>query len=117
GVTGDVMVKLARCCTPVPGDKIKGFVTRTSGISVHRTDCVNFAELADLTERIVEVRWIANAKTTFLVAMQVEGLDRPHLLSDITKVISDQHVNILSATLSTGRDRVAKSRFTFEMAD
>nr|WP_286958692.1 bifunctional (p)ppGpp synthetase/guanosine-3',5'-bis(diphosphate) 3'-pyrophosphohydrolase [Arsenicicoccus sp. UBA2120] len=117
GVSGDVMVKLARCCTPVPGDPIKGFVTRGSGISVHRADCANFAELADMTERVVEVRWIANAKTTFLVAMQVEALDRPHLLSDITKVISDQHVNILSATLSTGRDRVAKSRFTFEMAD
>ncbi|MFH7324540.1 MULTISPECIES: RelA/SpoT family protein [Aeromicrobium] len=117
GVSGDVMVKLARCCTPVPGDAIQGFVTRGSGISVHRTDCVNFTELAHQTERVVDVRWIANAKTTFLVAMQVEGLDRPHLLSDITKVISDQHVNILSATLSTGRDRVAKSRFTFEMAD
>jgi len=117
GVSGDVMVKLARCCTPVPGDRIKGFVTRGSGISVHRADCANFAELADLTERIVDVRWIADAKTTFLVAMQVEALDRPHLLSDITKVISDQHVNILSATLSTGRDRVAKSRFTFEMGD
>ena len=117
GVSGDVMVKLARCCTPVPGDDIKGFVTRGSGISVHRSDCVNFAELADMKERVVEVRWIANAKTTFLVAMQVEALDRPHLLSDITKVISDQHVNILSATLSTGRDRVAKSRFTFEMGD
>ncbi|WP_376785943.1 MULTISPECIES: RelA/SpoT family protein [Aeromicrobium] len=117
GVSGDVMVKLARCCTPVPGDKIEGFVTRGSGISVHRSDCVNFVELAHQTERVVQVRWVANAKTTFLVAMQVEGLDRPHLLSDITKVISDQHVNILSATLSTGRDRVAKSRFTFEMAD
>ncbi len=117
GVDGDLMVKLARCCTPVPGDKIKGFVTRGSGISVHRVSCVNFVELASQTERVVDVRWVANAKTTFLVAMQVEALDRPHLLSDITKVISDQHVNILSATLSTGRDRVAKSRFTFEMAD
>jgi len=117
GVDGDLMVKLARCCTPVPGDAIKGFVTRGSGISVHRTDCVNFQQLAQHPERVVEVRWLANAKTTFLVAIQVEALDRPHLLSDITKVISDQHVNILSATLSTGRDRVAKSRFTFEMAD
>src|SRR5690606_15106662 len=117
GVSGDLMVKLARCCTPVPGDAIKGFVTRGSGISVHRTDCVNFQQLAQHPERVVEVRWLANAKTTILVAIQAEALDRPHLLSDITKVISDQHVNILSATLSTGRDRVAKSRFTFEMAD
>lgn len=117
GVDGEMMVKLARCCTPVPGDRIKGFVTRGSGISVHRTDCVNFEELAHQEERVVDVRWLANPNSTFLVAVQVEALDRPHLLSDITKVISDQHVNILSATLSTGRDRVAKSRFTFEMAD
>ncbi len=117
GTTGDMLLKLARCCTPVPGDEIKGFVTRGAGISIHRADCANFLTLAEMTERVVEVRWQVDAKATFLVAIQVEALDRPHLLSDITKVISDQHVNILSATLSTGRDRVAKSRFTFEMAD
>ncbi len=117
GTSGDLLVKLAKCCTPVPGDEISGFVTRGAGISVHRTDCVNFAALAEQQSRVVEVRWQSDAKATYLVAIQVEALDRPHLLSDITKVISDQHVNILSATLSTGRDRVAKSRFTFEMAD
>ncbi|MCW2769847.1 MAG: pyrophosphokinae [Aeromicrobium sp.] len=117
GVDGDVMVKLARCCTPVPGDSIKGFVTRGDGVSVHRTDCVNLRALRSQPERLVEVRWAPTGKSTFLVAVQVEGLDRPRLLSDITRVISDQHVNILSASLSTGRDRVAKSKFTFEMAD
>lgn len=114
---GDVMVKLARCCTPVPGDDIEGFVTRTSGVSVHRADCVNLASLHSQPERLVQVSWAPTAKSTFLVAIQVEALDRPHLLSDITRIISDQHVNILSAALSTGRDRVALSKFTFEMAD
>jgi len=117
GLSGDVMVKLARCCTPVPGDLIHGFVTRTAGVSVHRDDCSNFKSLQSQPERIVTVHWSATAKSTFLVAIQIEALDRPRLLSDITRIISDQHVNILSASLSTGRDRVAKSKFTFEMAD
>jgi GTP pyrophosphokinase len=117
GVDGDMMVKLARCCTPVPGDPIEGFVTRGSGVSVHRSDCVNLAALRSQPERLVGVHWAPTAQSTFLVAIQVEALDRPHLLSDITRIISDQHVNILSASLSTGRDRVAKSKFTFEMAD
>jgi guanosine-3',5'-bis(diphosphate) 3'-pyrophosphohydrolase len=85
--------------------------------SVHRTDCVNLIALRSQPERLVSVRWAPTGKSTFLVAIQVEGLDRPRLLSDITRVISDQHVNILSASLSTGRDRVAKTKFTFEMAD
>ncbi|QGG41713.1 RelA/SpoT family protein [Aeromicrobium yanjiei] len=118
GLEGDdVMVKLARCCTPVPGDAIEGFVTRGDGVSVHRADCANLISLRSQPERLVAVRWAPTGKSTFLVAIQVEGLDRPRLLSDITRVISDQHVNILSASLSTGRDRVAKSKFTFEMAD
>ncbi len=117
GMSGDVLVKLARCCTPVPGDNIVGFVTRTTGVSVHREDCSNLKELLAQPERIVSVQWAPTAKSMFLVAIQVEALDRPRLLSDITRVISDQHVNILSASLSTGRDRVTKSKFTFEMGD
>lgn len=117
GVTGDVMAKLARCCTPVPGDEIAGFVTRGSGVSVHRADCGNFAQLKDQPERVVGVRWAPSATSTFMVGVQVEALDRPGLLSDITRVLSEHHVNLLSASLTTGRDRVAKSRFTFEMGD
>jgi GTP pyrophosphokinase len=113
----DVLVKLARCCTPVPGDEILGFVTRGSGISVHRRDCTNAKDLMSQPERIVEVEWAPTAQSTFLVQIMVEALDRARLLSDITMALSDQHVNILSASLSTSRDRVAKSRFTFEMAD
>lgn len=118
GLEGSALVKLARCCTPVPGDEIEGFVTRTSGVSVHRRSCLNLAQLrTDEPERLVAVRWAPSATSTFLVALQVEALDRPGLLSDITRVMSEQHVNILSAALSTGTDRVAKSKFTFEMGD
>ncbi len=113
----DVYVKLARCCTPVPGDTIVGFVTRTTGVSVHRADCSNVANLATQTGRMVEVEWAPTAQSMFLVAIQVEALDRARLLSDVTRVLSDMHLNILSASVVTTRDRIAKSRFTFEMAD
>jgi guanosine-3',5'-bis(diphosphate) 3'-pyrophosphohydrolase len=113
----DVLVKLARCCTPVPGDAIIGFVTKTAGISVHRTDCTNADDLLAQPERLVEVEWAPTSQSTFLVQIMVEALDRARLLSDITMVLSDQHVNILSASLTTTRDRVAKSRFSFEMGD
>ena len=115
GVT-DIWVKLARCCTPVPGDDIVGFVTRGRGVSVHRGDCANAGPL--LTgERVVEVEWAPTAGSMFLVAIQVEALDRTRLLSDVTRMLSDAHVSIVSATVTTTRDRVAVSRFTFEMAD
>jgi GTP pyrophosphokinase len=113
----DLWVKLAKCCTPVPGDRILGFVTKGGGVSVHRQDCTNATELQSHPERLVEVEWGSSAEATFLVNIQVEALDRARLLSDITMALSDSHVNILSAQLTTTRDRVAKSRFTFEMAD
>jgi GTP pyrophosphokinase len=115
--TSDVLVKLARCCTPVPGDEIIGFITRGAGVSVHRGDCPNVKDLSNQPERMVGVDWAPTASSVFLVAIQVEALDRARLLSDITRVLSDHHVNILSAAVQTGRDRVAKSQFTFEMGD
>ena len=113
----DVWVKLARCCTPVPGDKIMGFVTRGNGVSVHRADCTNIESLKAQPERMLAVEWAPTASSVFLVSVQIEALDRARLLSDVTRVLSDQHVNILSATVNTSRDRVAMSRFTFEMGD
>ncbi len=114
---GDVWVKLARCCTPVPGDEITGFVTRGAGVSVHRSDCSNVMAMADQAERFVPVTWQPGAASVFLVNIQVEALDRARLLSDVTRALSDQHVNILSASVSTTKERIALSRFTFEMGD
>ncbi|HEV2451452.1 MAG TPA: bifunctional (p)ppGpp synthetase/guanosine-3',5'-bis(diphosphate) 3'-pyrophosphohydrolase [Streptosporangiaceae bacterium] len=114
----DVYARLSRCCTPVPGDKINGFVTRGHGVTVHRSDCDNLAHLSQAQpERLVPVQWAPTTESVFLVAIQVEALDRTRLLSDVTRALSDQHVNILSASVTTSRDRVAVSRFTFEMAD
>jgi GTP pyrophosphokinase len=110
-------VKLAKCCTPVPGDPILGFVTRGAGVSVHRSDCTNAQSLTSQPERLVEVEWAPTAQSMFLVNIQVEALDRNRLLSDVTRVLSDQHVNILSASVQTSRDRLALSRFTFEMGE
>ncbi|KQY25075.1 GTP pyrophosphokinase [Cellulomonas sp. Root485] len=113
----DIWVKLAKCCTPVPGDDIVGFVTRGAGVSVHRSDCINVTSLRSEPERMVDVAWSHNSTSLFLVQIQVEALDRSRLLSDVTRVLSDSHVNILSASVSTSRDRVALSRFVFEMAE
>ena len=113
----DVWVRLARCCTPVPGDDILGFVTRGQGVSVHRTDCPNAKSLISQPERLIDVTWKAGKPTSFVVAVQVEALDRTRLLSDVATVLSDHHVNILSATSAVGRDRTTMLRFTFELAD
>jgi GTP pyrophosphokinase len=113
----DVWAKLARCCTPVPGDEIVGFVTRGHGVSVHRDDCSNVVSLSKSPDRLLEVEWAPTAGSVFLVAIQVEALDRSRLLADVTRVLSDAHVNILSASVTTSRDRVAVSKFTFEMGD
>ncbi len=115
---GDVWVRLSKCCTPVPGDEISGFVTHGHGVSVHRANCVNLEHLSETQrERMVPVHWAPSDASVFLVAIQVEALDRTRLLSDVTRILSDQHVNILSASVQTTRDRVALSRFTFEMGD
>ncbi|WP_188545311.1 RelA/SpoT family protein [Rhodococcoides trifolii] len=112
-----VVAKLAKCCTPVPGDEIMGFVTRGGSVSVHRTDCTNASSLHLQSERLIEVEWAPSPSSVFLVAIQIEALDRHRLLSDVTKALADEKVNILSASVTTSGDRVAISKFTFEMGD
>ncbi len=119
-VEGDsgMLVKLARCCTPVPGDDIVGFVTRGRGVSVHRADCSNVADLrAGEDDRFVPVDWSGEQTAAFLVQVQIEAFDRKHLLRDITAVLGDLHINITSAQVATRRDRVAVLRFQFELGD
>ncbi len=113
----DVLVKLARCCTPVPPDPIAGFVTKGSGISVHRQDCPNFKHMESDPGRVIDVEWAPTQSGVFLVEIQVEALDRKSLLSDVTRVLAETHVNILAASVNTSRDRVAISKFAFEMGD
>jgi guanosine-3',5'-bis(diphosphate) 3'-pyrophosphohydrolase len=118
-VEGDsgMLVKLARCCTPVPGDEIVGFVTRGRGVSVHRADCPNVGDLEKEADRFVPVDWSGETTSSFLVQIQIEALDRKHLLRDITAVLGDLHINITSAQVGTRKDRVAQLRFSFELGD
>ncbi|HEY6800429.1 MAG TPA: bifunctional (p)ppGpp synthetase/guanosine-3',5'-bis(diphosphate) 3'-pyrophosphohydrolase [Agromyces sp.] len=113
----DILVKLARCCTPVPGDQIVGFITRGAGVSVHQANCHNVQSLMREPERMIDVEWAPSSKSVFLVQIQIEALDRAGLLSDVTRVLSEHHVNILSANVSTSTNRLAVSRFVFEMGD
>ncbi|MEJ6489948.1 bifunctional (p)ppGpp synthetase/guanosine-3',5'-bis(diphosphate) 3'-pyrophosphohydrolase [Leucobacter sp. USCH14] len=113
----DVLAKLAKCCTPVPGDEILGYVTKGQGVSVHRVDCHNFMSLRAQEDRVVGVQWAPTSKSVFLVQIQVEALDRAGLLSDVTRTLSEHHVNILSASVNTSSSRLAISKFVFEMAN
>ena len=114
----DMRVKLARCCMPVPGDEIIGFITREEGVSVHRADCTNADNLRLKPDRLVEVTWTTpSAESSFLVAVHVEGLDRAGLLSDVSRVMTEHHSNILSMTANTNKDRVFTMRLTFETPD
>ena len=113
----DMLVRLSRCCTPVPGDEIIGFVTRGRGVSVHRSDCANASGLASQTERLVEVEWDHDASGAYVVSVEVEALDRSRLLRDVANTLAEHHVNILSCQSQTTPDRVARFRFDFELAD
>ncbi len=114
----DLMVRLSRCCTPVPGDEIIGFVTRGRGVSVHRSDCSNAASLASGdVGRMIEVEWDRESTGSFVAAIELKALDRTRLGVDVWKVISDNHLNILRSDSLTGADRVSRMRFEFELAD
>jgi GTP pyrophosphokinase len=114
----DVMVRLALCCTPVPGDEIVGFVTTGRGVSVHRSDCANAVTLTtSMGERQIEVEWDGARAGVFVASIEVEALDRARLLGDVSTALADHHVNIVASSTHTGSDRVARLRFDFELAD
>ncbi len=115
----DVLVRLSRCCNPVPGDDIIGFVTRGRGVSVHRADCPNASDLKRDPDRIIEVSWAGNARVqdTFKVEIYVEALDRMNLLLDVTRVLSDVGANVISCTTNTHRDGLVEMRFLFQVSD
>jgi GTP diphosphokinase / guanosine-3',5'-bis(diphosphate) 3'-diphosphatase len=114
----DVMVRLSRCCTPVPGDEIMGFVTRGRGVSVHRTDCANAISLSmGQSDRLIDVDWDNETSGTFVASIEVKALDRSRLLRDVSTALAEHHVNIISCNTITGSDRISKMRFDFELAD
>lgn len=116
--SNDVWVKVAKCCTPVPPDEIVGFITRGQGVSVHSPDCSNAKSLqANHPERFIAVEWDTDTTASFLVQIEIRALDRARLLGDLTSLLSDYNVNILSGNMATSSDRIATVRFTVELAD
>jgi GTP pyrophosphokinase len=113
----DLLVRIARCCAPVPGDDIIGFVTVGRGVSVHRTDCANVGALEERSERLIETTWAPQQTGSFFVWIQVEALDRPKLLRDVTGVLSDLGGNIHASSSATGSDRIAVLRYEVELSD
>jgi GTP pyrophosphokinase len=113
----DVLVRLARCCNPVPGDEIIGFVTRGRGVSVHRASCPNAKDLLSNPERMIDVEWDLGSEATFQVEIYVEALDRLRLLQDVTMAIAESGVNILSSSTNTHKDGLVEMRFLFEIGE
>lgn len=114
----DVMAKLAKCCMPVPGDQIFGFVTRGGGVSVHRTDCTNANKLREEPERLVSVAWASEGPgSVFQVTLQLEALDRNGLLMELTRVINEQRVSVVAMNSHASEDHVATVRFTFTVSN
>jgi len=113
----DMLVQLAQCCSPVPGDQIVGYVTVGRGVSVHRADCTNVASLTARRERTVDVSWPTDISGAFVVWIQVEALDRARLLRDVTAVVSDTGGNITASSTNTNEDRVAVLKYEVELSD
>ena len=115
----DVLVRLSRCCNPVPGDEILGFVTRGRGVSVHRADCPNAQDLRQTPERIIEVAWESDLpkNTSFKVEVFIDALDRMNLLRDVAVILSEQGANVLSSSTTSHRDGMVEMRFLFQVSD
>ena len=114
----DILIRLSQCCGPVPPDEIIGFVTRGRGVSVHRADCLNAIGLSEgQAERLIEVEWDADGGGLFSTTIAVHALDRSGLLRDVSDVLAEHRLSILSAHAETGDDFIARMDFEFELAD
>ena len=114
----DVMIHLARCCSPVPGDAIMGFITQGRGVSVHRDDCSNAVALAQrLGERIIDVEWDGSVSGQYRAVLEVMAFDRSRLLLDVSKVVAEYHLSIISSSTSTSGSRIVRMVFDVELAD
>ena len=109
------LVKLSKCCNPVPGDEIIGYITRGRGVSVHRTDCVNTKNLLAEGNRIIDVYWSDNKKTTYSADVEVYSNDRLGLLADVIKVLGDNKCNIMAITSKTNKEKIAIIELTVEV--
>ena len=118
GMTG-TLVRLSKCCTPVPGDEILGFLTAEQAVYIHRADCSNaIAAISQNVGRVIDVEWAgSHDSASYVAAVEVVAIDRSRLLRDVANALSEEHVNIVACSTHTGTDRVARMRFEFEFAD
>ncbi|MDD2493820.1 MAG: bifunctional (p)ppGpp synthetase/guanosine-3',5'-bis(diphosphate) 3'-pyrophosphohydrolase, partial [Tissierellia bacterium] len=112
----NVKIRLSKCCNPVPGDAIVGFITRGRGVSIHRADCTNIHDLSDTNdERFIEVEWDEGKQITFVSELQIRALDRPKLLQDITALYSEAKLNAISLNLRINKEKIAIIEIAFEI--
>jgi GTP pyrophosphokinase len=114
---GDIVVRMAKCCKPIPGDEIVGYISLGKGITIHRADCKNARALMRNSERFTKVSWEGLGGMAFRVEVQVEALDRNHLLEDLARTLSDSGANIIHGSVQTLPDGVVRDRFTLEVGD
>jgi len=111
---GDLLVRFAKCCSPIPGDEITGYVTRGKGVTVHRSSCPSVLSERDI-ERLIDVEWELAGQQTYPITVRISALDRPGLLSDITNVVAEYKVNIVAASVATHADGTAVITATFKV--
>ena len=118
GMSGSI-IRLSKCCTPVPGDEIVGFLTSDHVVNIHRADCsIAISAVSQKIGLMVDVEWAGNvSNASYVAAVEVVAIDRSRLLRDVTNALSEEHVNIVACSTQTGADRVARMRFEFEFAD
>jgi len=118
GMSGSI-IRLSKCCTPVPGDEIVGFLTQDHVVNIHRADCsVSISAASQHIGRMVDVEWAGSvSNASYVAAVEVVAIDRSRLLRDVANALSEEHVNIVACSTHTGADRVARMRFEFEFAD
>jgi GTP pyrophosphokinase len=112
---GDLLTRFARCCHPIPGDPITGFITRGKGVTVHLRTCTTVVNERDVG-RMIEVEWEGEVQQTYPIAIRVDAYDRTGLLSEITNVVAENKVNIIAAQVRTNSDHTATVLATLQVA-
>ncbi len=111
----NIMVRFSRCCNPVPGDEIIGYITRGRGVSIHRKDCPNLEDNIESTDRLIDVDWDTTKPISFQAEIQIRATDRKGLLSEITRVITDSKITVNALNARTNKERMAVLNLTMEI--
>ena len=111
----NIMVRFARCCNPVPGDEIVGYITRGRGVSIHRSDCPNMLQNTEVSERFIEVEWGNSESIAFQAEIQIQAADRKGLLSEITYILSEAKISVEALNARTNKEKIAVLNLVLEI--